>query len=258
MYKALTIAGSDSGGGAGIQADLKTFQRFGVFGTSALTLITAQNTLGVQGVHLLPVDVLRQQIESVAADLRPHAVKTGALGSPAIIETVAEAVERLELGPLVVDPVMISKHGDSLLGPEAVEALVARLLPLATLITPNLYEAGALVAGVLSSEDDIREAARELVGKGARAVVIKGGAMGGGQSVDILFDGVEFFRFAAPRIETRNTHGTGCTFSAAITAFLAQGQPLAHAVGEAKAWIGKAIASAPGLGSGHGPVDHGA
>lgn len=256
MYKALTIAGSDSGGGAGIQADLKTFQRFGVFGTSALTLITSQNTIGVQDVHLLPVEVIRSQIDSVVSDLRPDALKTGALGSAAIIEAVAEVIEEQGLRPLVVDPVMISKHGDLLLGPEAVEALSTRLLPLATLITPNLHEAGALVGGTLTSESEIREAARELAGRGAGAVLIKGGALGGGEAVDILFDGVEFYRFSGPRIETRSTHGTGCTFSASITAGLAKGLPLERAVAEAKDWIGKAISTAPGLGAGFGPVNH--
>lgn len=256
MYKALTIAGSDSGGGAGIQADLKTFQRFGVFGTSALTLITAQNTVGVQQVHLLPIEVIRRQIESVASDLRPDAVKTGALGAAPIIEAVAEAVEREALGPLVVDPVMISKHGDLLLGPEAVEALGSRLLPLATLITPNLHEASALVGSRLSSETEVREAARELAARGPAAVLIKGAALGSEEAVDILFDGAEFYRFAGPWIDTRNTHGTGCTFSAAITAHLARGVALQKAVEISKEWIGKAITGAPGLGSGFGPVDH--
>lgn len=258
MRKALTIAGSDSGGGAGIQADLKTFQRFGVFGTSALTLVTAQNTVGVQGVHLLPVEAITQQIASVASDLRPDAVKTGALGSVAIIEAVAEAAERHALTPLVVDPVMISKHGDLLLGPESVEALITRLLPIATLVTPNLHEASALVGGALQSEADMREAARALAARGPKAVLIKGAGLGGGEAVDVLWDGTEFFRFAAPRVETRSTHGTGCTFSAAITAQLALGASLRDAVRAAKQWTHKAITAAPGLGAGRGPVDHSA
>ena len=256
MRKALTIAGSDAGGGAGIQADLKTFQRFGVFGTSALTLITAQNTIGVQGVHPLPVEVIRQQIDSVVADLRPDAVKTGALGSVAIIEAVAEAVRRHDLAPLVVDPVMISKHGDLLLAPDAAEALAHVLLPLATLITPNLHEASALLGGTITSEAEMREAARALASRGPRAVLVKGGNLGGAEAVDVLWDGAELHRFATPYVETRNTHGTGCTYSAAITARLAAGVPLREAVGNAKAWIHRAITAAPGLGAGRGPVDH--
>ncbi|WP_373046420.1 bifunctional hydroxymethylpyrimidine kinase/phosphomethylpyrimidine kinase [Vulgatibacter sp.] len=257
MRKALTIAGSDSGGGAGIQADLKTFQRFGVFGTSALTLVTAQNTVGVQDVHLLPVEVIAAQIDSVVGDLRPDAVKTGALGSVSIIEAVADAVTRHGLAPLVVDPVMISKHGDGLLGPEAVEALRTRLFPHASLLTPNLHEAGALLGTALRDEDDMREAARALAALGPKAVLIKGGSLGGGEAFDVLWDGVDLHRFATPRVETRSTHGTGCTFSAAITAHLAQGLALGDAVGRAKVWIHRAIASAPGLGRGVGPVDHG-
>ena len=255
MRIALTIAGSDSGGGAGIQADLKTFQRFGIFGASALTLFTAQNTVGVQGVHLLPPEVITAQIASVAADLRPDAVKTGALGSAAIIEAVAAAVERHRLAPLVVDPVMISKHGDGLLDAAAVEALSRRLLPCATLLTPNLHEAGALVGATLRTEAQMREAARALLALGPQAVVIKGGALGGDEALDLFYDGVEFHRIATERIATKSTR---CTFSAAITAHLALGLPLREAVSRAKAWIQLAIASAPGLGSGFGPVDHGA
>lgn len=256
MRIALTIAGSDSGGGAGIQADLKTFHRFGVFGTSALTLVTAQNTVGVQGVHLLPVDVIAAQIASVAADLRPHAVKTGALGTAAIVEAVADAIERHDLGPVVVDPVLISKHGDALAGPDVALALSVRLLPLAALVTPNLHEAAALAGGALETEAHMAEAARAIAAQGPKAVLIKGGSLGGQESVDVLFDGVEIRRFAGPRYETPNTHGTGCTYSAAIAAGLATGLALPEAIGRAKAWIGKAIETAPGLGGGAGPVNH--
>lgn len=256
MRKALTIAGSDAGGGAGIQADLKTFQRFGVYGTSALTLVTAQNTQGVQGIHLLPPEVVAAQIASVATDLRPDAVKTGALGAAPIVEAVAAAVRRHELAPLVVDPVMISKHGHALVGEDAAAAIAELLVPRADLLTPNLHEAGALVGARLRTEADMAEAARALVGRGARAVLIKGGALGGSEAIDLLFDGEMFHRFATPRIETTSTHGTGCTFSAAIVALLARGSPLREAVAEAKAWIQRAIAQAPGLGSGRGPVDH--
>ncbi len=256
MRKAMTIAGSDSGGGAGIQADLKTFQRHGVFGTSALTLVTAQNTLGVQAIHQLPLEVIVTQIDSLAADLRPDAVKTGALGTPEAIEAVARAVARHGLAPLVVDPVMISKHGDPLLGKDAVEALRRHLLPKAALLTPNLHEAAALLGHAVEGEEAMREAARALAALGPAAVWIKGGSLPGDEAVDILFDGEELHRFATPKLASRSTHGTGCTASAAITAGLALGRPLRDAVGEAKRFIHAAIANAPGLGAGVGPVDH--
>lgn len=256
MRVALTVAGSDSGGGAGIQADLKTFHHFGVFGCSALTLITEQNTLGVQGVHLLPLEVIVGQIESVRTDLAPHAIKTGAMGSAAIVEGVAEALGREPGVPLVVDPVLISKHGAPLGGEEMVAAVRDRLLPLATLLTPNLHEAGALIGKELRSLADMEVAARELVSMGAGAVVVKGGALGGGEALDLFFDGVEMVRLSSPRIETRALHGTGCTFSAAITAGLAKGTPLREAVGQAKRWVQRAIETAPGLGAGFGPVNH--
>lgn len=256
MRIATTIAGSDSGGGAGIQADLKTFQRFGVFGTSALTMVTAQNTLGVSTIHLLPPEVLLAQLDALAQDLRPHAVKTGALGSVATVAAVAEAVERHALSPLVVDPVLISKHGAPLAGPEVVEALGSLLLPHASLLTPNLHEAGLLVGGSLTTEADMREAARALASRGTGAVLVKGGSLPGEEAVDVLYDGQEWTRLVGPRHITQHTHGTGCSFSAAITAGLAQGLPLREAVGRAKRWIGRAIATAPGLGSGAGPIDH--
>lgn len=255
MKRVLTIAGSDSGGGAGIQADLKTFQRFGVFGMSALTLVTVQNTETVSAVHPLPPDLVAQQIEAVAADLGVDAAKTGALGSPEIIERVAAAVSKRSLGPLVVDPVMVSKHGAPLCAPEAVEALVTRLFPLAAVITPNVHEARALVGRAVETEAEAREAAKALLARGPRAVVLKGvGA--GDERVDLLFDGREFHRFAAPRLLTRNDHGTGCTFSAAIAALLARGEALPEAVRQAQAYVRRAIETAPGLGRGHGPVNH--
>ena len=256
MRIALTIAGSDSGGGAGIQADLKTFQRFGVFGTSVLTLVTAQNTRGVDAVHLLPEEALNSQLDAVATDLRPHALKTGALGSAGLVEAVASGLRRHALAPLVIDPVLISKHGHALAGPDVVDAMQKQLLPLATLVTPNLHEAGALVGAKLRDEEEMKEAARAIAAKGPRAVLIKGGALGGEEAVDILFDGEEHYRLATPRIDTRHTHGTGCTYSAAITAGLAEGQSLLASVRRAKQWIAAAIARAPGLGSGSGPVDH--
>jgi hydroxymethylpyrimidine/phosphomethylpyrimidine kinase len=254
---ALTVAGSDSGGGAGIQADLKTFHHFGVYGTSALTLVTAQNTLGVRRVELLPVSLVAAQIDAVAEDLRPDAVKTGALGSAAIAEAVAAAAARHDLRPLVVDPVMISKHGHPLLPADAVEALRRTLLPHATLATPNLPEAAALLGGgAIPDEHAMAEAARALRALGPEAVLLKGGHGGGAEVVDLLFDGTACTWLRAPRLDTRHTHGTGCSYSAAIAARLAAGDALAAAVRTAHAWLARAIASAPGLGSGHGPVDH--
>jgi hydroxymethylpyrimidine/phosphomethylpyrimidine kinase len=254
---ALTIAGSDSGGGAGIQADLKTFHRFGVYGASAVTLVTAQNTVSVRRVDVLPAALVVAQIDAVAEDLRPDAVKTGALGSREGVDAGAEAVARHGLRPLVVDPVMVSKHGEPLLGPEAGDALRRRLLPLATLVTPNLPEAIALLGGgVIESERDMEAAARALVGLGAGAALVKGGHGSGPEVVDLLFDGERLVRLPAPRLDTRHTHGTGCSYSAAITARLARGDELAAAVRVARAWIARAIAGAPGLGGGHGPIDH--
>ena len=253
---ALTIAGSDSGGGAGIQADLKTFQRFGVYGTSALTLVTAQNTVGVRAVELLPTQLITQQIASVAEDFEVRAAKTGALGSGEIIEAVAAALEEHAIPNPVVDPVMISKHGDSLLDAGAVETLKARLFPKAALVTPNLHEAAALLGRVVESEEAMREAARAVCDLGAAAALVKGGHLPGGEAVDLFYDGSDFVRLAAPRIETPHTHGTGCTYSAAITALLARGETLAEAIREAKDYISRAIAGAPGIGHGHGPVDH--
>lgn len=253
---ALTIAGSDSGGGAGIQADLKTFQRFGVYGTSAVTLVTAQNTLGVRRVDLLSPELVVAQIAAVAEDFEVRAAKTGALGSAEIIEAVAAAVEKHALPNLIVDPVMISKHGDSLLAMGAIEILKVRLFPKASLVTPNLHEAAALLGRAVGSEAEMRDAARAVCDLGAAAALVKGGHLPGGEAVDLLYDGSEFVRLAAPWIETRHTHGTGCTSSAAIVALLARGETLVDAVREAKEFISRAIASAPGIGRGHGPVDH--
>ena len=253
---ALSIAGSDSSGGAGIQADLKTFQRFGVYGASALTLVTAQNTVGVQEVELLRPELVERQIAAVVEDLDVGATKTGALGSAELVRVVAHAIERHGLSPLVVDPVMISKHGDALLEKDAVEALKRLLFPLATLVTPNLHEAGALLGRPVENEARMRDAARALTELGAGAALVKGGHLPGSEAVDLLYDGAEFLRLAAPRVETQHTHGTGCTYAAALTALLARGEPLAAAAREAKDFITRAIQSAPGLGHGHGPVNH--
>jgi hydroxymethylpyrimidine/phosphomethylpyrimidine kinase len=255
---ALTIAGSDSGGGAGIQADLKTFQRFGVYGASAITLVTAQNTLAVRGVELLPPEFVAQQIEVVAEDFEVSAAKTGALGSAEIIEAVTAAIEAHPFANLVVDPVMISKHGDPLLASVDSEVLKTRLLPRASLVTPNLHEAAALLGRAVGNEAEMRDAARALCDLGAGATLVKGGHLPGGIALDVLYDGSEFVHLTAPRIETRHTHGTGCTYSAAITALLARGGTLVAAVREAKDFISRAIAGAPRIGHGPGPVDHSA
>ena len=256
MRVALTIAGSDSGGGAGVQADLKVFFRFGVYGTSALTLVTAQNTLGVQRVHLLPPEVVYAQIESVAQDFPLHAAKTGALGDAAIVEAVAEAVRRFGVRPLVVDPVMVAKGGDPLLAKEAAAALKERLFPLADLVTPNRLEAEALLGRPIRTLEEAEEAAKALLALGPTAAPLKGGHLEGEEAVDLLATRGGVLRFSAPRVHTRNTHGTGCTLSAAIAALLAKGRPLAEAVAEAKAYLTRALKTAPSLGHGHGPLDH--
>ena len=253
--KAMTIAGSDSGGGAGVQADLKTFAALGVYGASTLTAITAQNTVAVTAVHELPVDLIAAQIDAVVTDIGVDAVKTGMLSSAAIVETVAAAVQRHALTHLVVDPVMIAKSGDALLRPEAVNALRDRLLPLAAVVTPNLPEAETLTGLSITTDADIRRAAEQIVGRGARAVVVKGGHRAG-PAVDLFYDGVRFQEFSAPRVDTRNTHGTGCTFAAALAAGLAQGQDLMAAVAQAKDYVTEAIRHAYPLGQGHGPLHH--
>jgi hydroxymethylpyrimidine/phosphomethylpyrimidine kinase len=254
---ALTIAGSDSSGGAGIQADLKTFHHFGVYGASALTLVTAQNTQGVRRVELLPASLVAAQIDAVAEDIPLRAVKTGALGSAAITEAVAAAVARHGLAPLVVDPVMVAKGGDALLDADAVDALRRALVPRAALVTPNLPEAAALLGGgAIESECDMQEAARALCALGAGAALVKGGHASGADVLDVFCDRHQCVTLRAPRIDTPHTHGTGCTYSAAIAARLAFGDALEPAVRAAKAFLARAIATAPGLGRGHGPVNH--
>jgi hydroxymethylpyrimidine/phosphomethylpyrimidine kinase len=254
---ALTIAGSDSGGGAGIQADLKTFARFGLFGTSVLTAVTAQNTLGVRGWERVSPALVRAQIDAVATDLRPAAVKSGMLGDAEIVRAVAEGVRAHGLSPYVLDPVMVATSGDALLEPDAVAAIVEELVPLATLVTPNLDEAALLVGARVSDVSGMERAARALVERhGARAALVKGGHLAGDELVDVLFDGTRLRRFVHARVATTSTHGTGCTLSAAIAAALALGAPLEEAVETSLAYLVQAIASAPGLGSGHGPVNH--
>jgi hydroxymethylpyrimidine/phosphomethylpyrimidine kinase len=256
MPTALTIAGSDSGGGAGIQADLKTFAALGVYGTSALAAVTAQNTVGVTGVHLLPPAFVVQQIDAVASDIAIDAVKTGMLGTAAIVDAVAGALDRWAFSHVVVDPVMIAKSGDRLIAEDAVGAVRDRLLPLATVITPNRLEAEVLLGAGVSSREDAAAAARALVARGARAAVVKGGHFDEPEVVDLLFDGRAFHEFRHPRQDTRHTHGTGCTFASAIAACLARGAELAAAVQEASDYVAGAIAHGLAIGHGHGPLDH--
>jgi hydroxymethylpyrimidine/phosphomethylpyrimidine kinase len=250
---ALTIAGSDPSGGAGIQADLKTFHQLGVYGEAVVTLITVQNTQRVSRVEVLPADLVREQIEAVVSDIPPVAAKTGALGNAEVIKTVAELAEEHRF-PLVVDPVMISKHGARLMAPEA-EAAMARLLRNAILVTPNIPEAEALTGIAIQGEQDMVAAAEELRRRGCRAVLIKGGHKEGAP-LDLLHSEDCFEWMQGVRIETKHTHGTGCTYSAAITANLAKGLDLLAAVRAAKEFIQKAIETAPGFGSGHGPLNH--
>ncbi len=253
---ALTIAGSDSGGGAGIQADLKTFQAFGVFGTSALTAITAQNTLGVTAVHPVPVTVVLAQIEAVATDLPPGAVKSGMLATAELVGAVAGAVESHGFERYVLDPVMVATSGDRLLDIDAEAAVRDLLLPLCAVVTPNLHEAGILTGRPVETVDAMRRSARELVELGAGAALVKGGHLPSGEALDLLWDGTEERTWRRRRIETRHTHGTGCTLSAAVAAGLARGLDTAEAVGLAVDFVVRAIADAPGLGKGHGPVNH--
>jgi hydroxymethylpyrimidine/phosphomethylpyrimidine kinase len=257
VYKALTIAGSDSGGGAGIQADLKTFQELKVFGMSVLTAVTAQNTLGVQGVYPLSGEAVKQQIESIGTDLGTDAVKTGMLFSSEIIEAVAEKIKQFRWHNIVVDPVMIAKGGAPLLQEEAVSALKSALLPLATVITPNIPEAEVLTGITIRTLADRQEAAKRLREMGVKYVIIKGGHdEDETEAVDLLYDGDEFTYFQSKRITTKNTHGTGCTFAAAITAELAKGSSVKEAVQTAKAFIQAAIENELGIGHGHGPTNH--
>jgi len=257
IARALTIAGSDSGGGAGIQADLKTFTAFGVYGMSAVTAITAQNTVGVQAILELPLDLIAAQVRSVAGDIGMDAVKTGMLGSAAIVELVAGLVRSLELPRLVVDPVMVAKGGDVLLKSDAIDALRTALLPLALVVTPNLPEAEVLTGHTVAGEAEMRRAAQEIWELGPRWVVIKGGHLPADEhAVDLVYDGSTFTLLRSPRVRTRNTHGTGCTFSAAITAALARGLEPAEAIGRAKRYVSRAIAEGLALGGGHGPTNH--
>ena len=252
---ALTIAGSDSGGGAGIQADLKTFSALGVFGMSALTAITAQNTLGVTAVHEIPAEIVAAQIDAVVTDIGVDAAKTGMISSSEIIRVVAAKIREHGISTLVVDPVMVATSGDRLLREDAVEALRTELLPLAMVVTPNLPEAAVLTGQEVSSLEGMREAARAIVGLGVRSVLMKGGHLDG-DAVDVFYDGSAFTELPGRRIQTTSTHGTGCTLASAIAALLARGEPLESAISNAKVYVTAAIERAYPIGHGHGPVHH--
>lgn len=257
IYKALTIAGSDSGGGAGIQADLKTFTAFGVYGMSALTALTAQNTQGVQGIEEVSPEFIRKQIESVMTDIGADAVKTGMLANTEIIEVVAEAIKTYHITNLVVDPVMVAKGGDPLLAKNARQTIKELLIPLAEVITPNIFEAEALVGYNIEDLDDMKKAARDLHELGCHSVVVKGGHMAiDGQATDVVYNGTEYFFLKSARFDSRNTHGTGCTFASAIAASLAKNVPPLDAIKKAKDYITEAIRSGLAIGSGHGPTNH--
>jgi hydroxymethylpyrimidine kinase/phosphomethylpyrimidine kinase len=254
MKRILTVAGSDSGGGAGIQADLKAITVLGSYGMSVITALTAQNTVGVQGVFAVPIDFIEQQMDSVLSDIGADAAKTGMLATPEIVEVVAAGIKRHNVQPLVIDPVMVAKSGDSLLSEDTRQILKTTLLQLATVVTPNLPEAEVLCGHPVKTLDDMHAAARRIYDLGPDNVLVKGGHLEG-RAVDLLFDGRSFETFDAPRLNQHNTHGTGCTFSAALATFLAGGDVIAEAVGKAKKFITRAIAQGLDIGSGHGPTN---
>lgn len=256
IARVLTIAGSDSGGGAGIEADLKTFTALGVYGMAALTSVTAQNTVGVAGIHDLPPAFVAEQIDAVAKDIGVDAAKTGMLSNVGIVEAVAAAIGRNGISKLVVDPVMVSKSGAPLLQDDARNALKTLLLPIATVVTPNIPETEALVGKPVESVADIQRAAERIHEFGPRYVLVKGGHLRAGQAMDYLFDGEHFQVFSAPWIDTKNTHGTGCTYSAAIAVYLARGLEIRTAVRRAKRYVTEAIRQGLPLGSGYGPINH--
>jgi hydroxymethylpyrimidine/phosphomethylpyrimidine kinase len=253
---ALTIAGSDSSGGAGIQADLKTFAALSVYGTSAIAAITAQNTVGVTAVLALEADLVTAQIEAVAGDIEIHATKTGMLATAAIVEAVAAAIAGLNLPNVVVDPVMVAKSGDRLVDDEGIRTMRVELLPKARVVTPNIPEAEVLSGIRITSSDSAREAARRIEAMGPSAVIVKGGHAPGDEIIDLLFDGARFYEFRTARIASRHTHGTGCTFASAIAAFLALGRPLPDAAALAQAYVVGAVRHGIDVGRGHGPLDH--
>jgi len=253
---ALTIAGSDSGGGAGIQADLKTFHQFGVFGTSVIVAITAQNTRGVRAVHAVPVDTVRAQMAALAEDLPPEGTKTGMLATRELVEAVADGIKQHAFPNYVLDPVMVATSGDRLLDQDAERAIVTCLVPLAAVVTPNLDEAGILTERQVKTPEDMEEAGKALVQMGARAALVKGGHLDGAELVDLLITAAGAKPFRHARIDTTSTHGTGCTLSAGIAAGLARGFSLEQAASAALDYVHRAIQWAPRLGSGHGPLNH--
>lgn len=255
LYKTLTIAGSDSGGGAGIQADLKTFSALGTFGMSVITSITAQNTVGVTGIQNVDPAIIERQIDAVMSDIGAHAAKTGMLSEAAIIETVAKGLNKYRIKKYVLDPVMVAKSGDKLLENSAMATLIDRLIPLAWVITPNIPEAVQLTGGHISTLEEMEIACKKIHSMGAKHVIVKGGHLAG-NAVDVFFDGKNIYHFTSRRIRSKNTHGTGCTFSAAITAFLAKGFSVHESVKRSKDYITKAIEYSFSIGKGHGPVDH--
>jgi hydroxymethylpyrimidine kinase/phosphomethylpyrimidine kinase len=254
MKRVLTIAGSDSGGGAGIQADLKVIALLGAFGMSALTALTAQNTVAVEGIHEVPLEFIAAQLDAVLSDIGVDAVKTGMLANAEVVRVVAEKMAEYRPPILVVDPVMVAKSGDSLLAEDAKETLIQALLPLAALVTPNLPEASALVGWEIDGEDEMRRAAQEIHALGPKYVLVKGGHLKG-EAVDLLYDGQQFHEFRSARVETKNVHGTGCTYASAITTYLAQELPVRQAVAAAKQFITEAIRHGLALGRGHGPTN---
>ncbi|MGH7569292.1 MAG: bifunctional hydroxymethylpyrimidine kinase/phosphomethylpyrimidine kinase [Gemmatimonadales bacterium] len=257
MRIGLTIAGSDSGGGAGIQADLKTFHQFGVFGTSVLCAVTAQNTVGVRAWQALPATLVAQQLDAVADDLAPAAVKSGMLAAAEVVDAVADGIERRRLANYVLDPVMVATSGDRLLERAAERLIAQRLVPLATLVTPNLDEARILTERSIATPDEMAGAGRALLQMGAQAALVKGGHLAEGEEImDVLVTADGVHRFTHPRLNTSSTHGTGCTLSAAVAAGLAHGRALERAVADALDFVHRAIAAAPGLGMGHGPLNH--
>ncbi|MBN1901708.1 bifunctional hydroxymethylpyrimidine kinase/phosphomethylpyrimidine kinase [Candidatus Sumerlaeota bacterium] len=254
--RVMTIAGSDSGGGAGIQADLKTFQNLGVFGMSAITALTAQNTLGVQDIHAVPSRFVECQMRSVFSDIGIDAVKTGMLLNASIIRIVAGTLREFNMANIVVDPVMVSKSGARLLKKEAESALSRDILPLAMIVTPNLDEASVITGREITNLKEMKESAEVIMRMGARAVLIKGGHRKGDASIDLFFDGDEFMEYTSPRLDISHTHGTGCTLSAALAAYIGMGKPLREAVGLAKEYVTEAIRHAHSIGHGISPVNH--
>jgi hydroxymethylpyrimidine/phosphomethylpyrimidine kinase len=257
IYKALTIAGSDSGGGAGIQADLKTFTAFGIYGMSAVTALTAQNTVGVQGIQAVPAEFIRKQIESVMTDIGTDAVKTGMLATEEIVKVVVEAIQSFQMSNLVVDPVMVAKGGDPLLAETARQTIKELLLPLAEVITPNIFEAEVLIGYKIEDLKAMQKAAKDLHELGCRWVVVKGGHLNmEGQAIDVVYNGSDYYFLKSAHFDSQNTHGTGCTFASAIAASLAKNLPALSAIKKAKEYITEAIRCGLAIGNGHGPTNH--